>query len=129
MRCSEGVLRTSRRIDDATNIIPSDKLRNPFRVQPSNLVKCLPQLAGLVDINLASLLSIRLSEFLANLESLDSLDEDPTLGGEICCTVEAEVGCEINLVWMEEVSVWIVLEINWSAFPVDLERVGFVWKA
>jgi hypothetical protein len=122
-------LRASHRIEDATNIISSDELRNPFRVQPSNLVKCLPELASLIDINLAGLLGIRLSKFLANPESLDSLDEDPTLGGEICGTVEAEVGCEINLVWVEQVGVWIVLEINRSAFPIDFERVGFVWKA
>ena len=113
--------RTSHQIDDATNIISSDELRNPFRIQPSNLVKCLPELASLIDINLASLLGIRLSKFLTNLESLDSLDEDATLGGEVCGTIKAEVGCEINLVGVKEVSVWIVLEINRSTFPINFE--------
>ena len=72
-------MRTSRWIDGATNFVPSEVLHDPLGIQPSNLIKCLPELAGFIDINLASLLGICLSKFLANLVSFDSLDEDPTL--------------------------------------------------
>jgi hypothetical protein len=89
----------------------------------------LPEFASLVDINLASLLCICLPELFANLVSLNSLDEDPTLGGEICGTVETEISCEGDLIWMEEMIVWIVSEVNRSTLPVDFERVGFVRKA
>jgi hypothetical protein len=89
----------------------------------------LPEFAGLVDINLTGLLGIRLPKLLANLVSLNSLDENPTLGGEICSTVEAEIGCEIDLVRVKEMSVGVEFEINRSAFPIDFEGVGFVWKA
>jgi hypothetical protein len=127
--CSWGVARTSRRIDDATHIASSDILHNPFGVQPSNLIKCLPKFASLIDINLASLLCICLPKLFANLVSLNSLDEDPTLGGEICGTVKTEIGCEGDLIWMEEMIMWIVSEVDRSTLPVDFERVGFVRKA
>lgn len=52
---------------------------DPLLVQPADLVECLPQLAGLVDVDLAGLLGIGLSELLANSESFDSLDEDSSL--------------------------------------------------
>jgi hypothetical protein len=58
----------------------------------------LPEFASLVNINITSFLGIRLSKFFASLESLDSLDKDPTLRGEICGTVKAEAGCESNFV-------------------------------
>jgi hypothetical protein len=89
----------------------------------------LPEFAGFIDINLASLLGICLPKLLANPISFDSLDEDPTLGSEICGTVETEIGCEGNLIRMEEMKVWIVSKVNWSTFPINLERVGLVGEA
>jgi hypothetical protein len=53
--------------DIASRIVLSITVPNPLRIQPVDFVECLPELARLVDINLASLLSIRLSKFFANL--------------------------------------------------------------
>lgn len=97
--------------------------------EPVNLIKCLPQLAGFVDINLASLLCVGLSELLVDPKSVKTLNEDSTLGGEIGCTIKAKVGGEGDLVWVEKVGVRIVTKINGSTLPVDLERVGFVREA
>ncbi len=94
-----------------------------------DFVECLPELACLVDINLASLLSISLSKFFANLVCFKSLEEDATFRREVSCTVETEIGSEHEFVWMEKVSELVVPEIDRRAFPVDLERIGLVWKS
>lgn len=52
---------------------------DPLLIQPADLVECLPQLACLVDVNLAGLLGVGLSELLANSISFNSLDEDSSL--------------------------------------------------
>lgn len=67
---------------------------HPLLLQPSDLFKHSPQLARLIHINLASLLSIRLSELLANLQALLPLDEYASLAREICSTIETEVSCQ-----------------------------------
>lgn len=102
-------------------------LLDPLGVQPADLVKCLPQLACFVDVNLASLLSISLPELFANCKSFDSLDEDSSLRGEVSGAIEAKIGGKGNFVRVEEVGMRVVLQINWSTFPIDLERVWLVW--
>jgi len=104
-------------------------LLDPFRIQPADLLKCLPQFACLVDINLACLLCISLPELLANLECLDPLDEDSALGGKISGTIEAKIGSKVDFVLVEEMCMRIEFQINWCTLPVDLERVGLVRKA
>ena len=107
---------------------PLDELLNPFWSQPSNLVKCLPEFASFVDVDLASLLRIRLSELLAYLICFDPLNEDSAFRGDVRCTVQAKVGCKREFIGVEQVGITVEFEIDGSAFPIDLERVWLVWK-
>lgn len=54
--------------------------------KPADLVKCSPELTGLVYIDLASLLSVGFPESLAFLKCFTPRDEDATLAAQICST-------------------------------------------
>lgn len=107
----------------------SDKLLDVLGVEPANLVEGLPKLACLVDVNLAGLLSIRLSEFLVNSKRLNSLDEDSAFRSQVGGAVEAEIGCQVDLVGVKKMSMRVGLEIDRRTFPVNLEAMLLVWQA
>jgi hypothetical protein len=107
----------------------SDVLGDPGRVQPADLLERLPELARLVDVDLARLLGVRLAELLADAQGLDPLDEDTSLRREIGRAVQAQVAREGELVRVEEVGLRVVAEIEGGAAPLDLEGVGLVWQA
>jgi len=52
-------------------------------IEPSDLLISSPELASFVDINLASLLSIRLPELLPNGQSPQTSLEDPSFAAKI----------------------------------------------
>jgi len=106
-----------------------DVLLDPFGVKPSDLLVCLPELGCLVDVDLAGLLSIRLSELLLDSQCVNSSLEDSALRGQVGGAIEAKVRSEEDLVWVKEMSVRVVAEINGSASPVNLEGVGLVRQA
>ena len=82
-----------------------DVLDDVLLVEPTDFVECRPKFASLVDIDLACLLSIGLSELLFDFESLNSLDEDSAFRSQVGSTVEAKVGGEVNFIWMKKVGV------------------------
>lgn len=105
------------------------ELSDPMFLEPVNLVECLPQFAGFVDINLACLLGVCLSELFVDAERVETLHEDSTFRREIGCTVKAKIGGKRDLIRVEQVCVRIVPKIDGSPLPVDLERVWFVGEA
>jgi len=68
----------------------SEVLAEVDRLEPSDLVERLPQLAGLVDVDLAGLLGVSLAELLADLERLDASLEHAALTAEVLCAGEAQ---------------------------------------
>jgi hypothetical protein len=100
----------------------------PLRVKPADLVVRSPELGGLVDIDLASLLRVRLAELLRGelLRALQAADENAPLAREICGAVQAETSSETQLVGVEEMSVGVLAQVESVALPVNLEAVGLV---
>ena len=89
--------------------------------EPANLVVGGPQLASLIDIDLASLLSIGLSELLANPKSVQASLEDASLAAEISGTAQAECAGKIDLGFVEHVSIGVIGQIeNVVACPICL---------
>lgn len=107
----------------------SQPLKEVFFLEPSNPLEGCPEFASLVDVDLASLLTIGLSELLASLQAFDASEEDATLTSEICGAIESKNGGESDFVGMEQADIRIVAKINWSTFPLDLERIGSIWKS
>lgn len=101
---------------------------HPFSTEPANLVKGSPELGGLVDVNLAGLLSVSLAELLAGPEALKTALKHASLAGEIGGAVQAEVAGEDDFVRVKQVVVGVVAEVDWLALPVHLEAVGPVGK-
>lgn len=79
-----------------------------MRIKPSNLVVSLPELTGLVNVDLASLLSVSPAELLADLEGVDASLENATLAAEVRCTAKAERGSKLELSLVQEMAVCIV---------------------
>jgi hypothetical protein len=52
---------------------------NPRRAQPPDLLESLPEFACFVNIDLAGLLGVGLSELFADPQCLDSFDENASL--------------------------------------------------
>src|ERR1700710_3045074 len=87
---------------------PSHIFLNPIRIEPSNLLECLPELASFVDINLASLLGVCLPKLFADSQCFNSLDEDSALRCEVGSAVETEVRGEENLIRVKKVGIGVV---------------------
>ena len=94
-------------------------------MQPPNLLECLPKLAGFVDVNLASLLGVRLPELLSDSQTLESSYKNPSLAREVGRAVKSQVRSQQHLVGMQEMVIRIGLKIHWSTLPIDLQRVVF----
>ena len=101
-----------------------EELLEVFAVEPSALLVGFPQLACLVDIDIASLLCGRLREVLAFSEAVDFGDEDPSLVGQVLRTKELELGCGLDLLGMHVVHLGIVAEIVRAAPPGDFQGFG-----
>lgn len=63
-------------------------------VKPAGSVKGSPQLGGLVDINLASLLGVGLAEVFHSLITGKPANEDASLAGQVRRTVKAQIACQ-----------------------------------
>jgi hypothetical protein len=93
-------------------------------VEPADLVVRLPELAGLVDVNLAGLLGIRLAELLADAQGLDAGLEHASFAAQIGCAIEAERGGKMQLSLVQHVAVGVIGQIQHRAFPLGLERLA-----
>ena len=80
---------------------PLQVFPDPFGIKPSNFVECRPKLAGLIDINLASLLSIGLPELFVDSQRINSLDEDSPLRCEIGSAIETKISGKQDLIGVE----------------------------
>lgn len=112
----------------------SRPVQNPLLVEPTDLLVGRVQLRGLVDVDLARLLGMGLAELLALVVVLQAGLEDPALAGEIRSAVQPQACRELELVGVEQMSVWVLAEVQGIALPVDLEAVGPVgqgahWRA
>lgn len=54
-------------------------------VEPADFVESSPKLAGLVDVNLASLLCVGLAELFGNTQRIEASFKDTTLAAQISC--------------------------------------------
>ena len=61
-----------------------------LRIKPADPLKCCPELACFVDVNLASLLRVGFAEFFAYAQFLEASREDATLAAQVGRTGEAE---------------------------------------
>ena len=118
------VTQSGSRVDDN----PSQELDEMLLSQPSHFLKCSPQLRCLVYINFAGLLTIRLPELFANLQALNSCNEDATLAGEVGGAVEAEVSSKSDFVLVEKMSEGIRAKINWGSSPFNFQGVWSIRK-
>lgn len=66
-------------------------------IKPPDLLKSSEKLAGLVDINLARLLSVSLAKCLVDTQSVEASPEDAALAAEILRTAQAENLCNLHL--------------------------------
>lgn len=100
------------------------------RIEPTHFVIGRPQFTGLVDINLAGLLSVGLSELLVDSQSVQASLEDTSFAAEIGCAAKTKGGCKVEFGFVEQVTVGIVGEIEQIvARPVGFERLGIVlWQ-
>lgn len=74
-------------------------------LKPSNsLVRC-PQLACLIDIDLACLLRVSLAELLANPQCIQSCLKNAPLAAQICCARQAKSGCEADFRGIKLISI------------------------
>lgn len=108
----------------------SQILPHPAAVQPTDLVKGRPQLGGLVDVNLARLLRVRLAKLLAHPQTLEPPDEHASLARQVRRAVQPQVGRQRDLVPVQQVCVGIAAEVDGCPSPVHLEaarpiRQGF----
>lgn len=106
-----------------------DVALDPFWIKPADFLVCLPEFGRLVNVNLASLLSICLSELLLNSQCVDTCPEDSALRRQVSCAIEAKVRSKKDLVRVEKVAMRVVTKIDGSSAPVNFERVGLVRQA
>jgi len=105
------------------NAVPRH-LREMATVEPTDFLVRLPQLAGLVDINLARLLSIRLAELLADSQGVDTGLEDAPFAAQVCSARKSERGSKIEFGLVQEVSIRVVGEIEDLSLPICLENLA-----
>ena len=86
--------------------------REPLLIKPADRVKCCPQSAGLVDIDLGGILCRGLVELLALAHVLKASGEDASLVGEVGITLESEDLSDLKLLWVEMHPIGVVAEIQ-----------------
>ena len=98
-------------------------------VEPPDFVVGGPELARLVDVDLASLLGIRLPEFLADLERVEAGFEYPPLAAQVGGTCKTEGTSQVHFCLVQKMSVRVVIEIqDVIAGPVRFERLGVIGR-
>lgn len=107
---------------------------HPVGIEPAHLVKSSPKFGGLVNVNLACLLSISLAEFLAGSKALETPLKDATLAGEVGGAVKSQIAREQDLVRVQKMCMGITAQVNRLALPINLERIGaggkrIAWRA
>lgn len=94
-------------------VLSSLKLRRePLLVKPADRVKCCPQSAGLVDIDLRGILCRGLVELLALAHVVKAGGEDASLVREVGVTLESKDLGDLKLLWVEMHPIWVVAEIQ-----------------
>src|SRR6266487_3736040 len=91
-----------------------------FWFEPPNFLVSGPQLAGLIDVNLTGLLGIRLPEFLANPQGVETSFKDAAFAAEISRTRKAKCCRETHFGWIEDMAIRVVAQIEHLAFPIGL---------
>ena len=97
-------------------------------VEPANLLVGDPEPAGLVDVDPANLLGIRLPELLAYPEGIETCLEDASLAEKVGCAAKSEGGSDVQFSLVQEMAVRIIGEIERLALPTDLEALGIACR-
>ena len=90
-------------------------------VKPTNFIVSLPELAGLVDIDLACLLGVGPAELFRDFQGLDASQEDTSLAAKVGGTIEAKCGGKLELSLMQEVAIGVCGEIELVALPFGFQ--------
>ena len=78
------------------------------RIEPAHFVESSPELASLVDIDLACLLSISLPEFLSDAQCGQASLKYPSLAAQVGGAGQTKDGRDIDFRLVEHMTVWIV---------------------
>jgi hypothetical protein len=95
-------------------------LADPFSLKPANLLESLPKLGRLVNVNLASLLCVCLTELLASSQALEASLENSALACKVGGAVKSEVASQPDFIRVQQVNVDIAAQVNWLALPIHL---------
>jgi hypothetical protein len=101
-------------------------LAEVVRVEPADLLIRRPEFAGLVDVDIASLLGVRLAKLLADLQALSAGLEDTALAAEVGRAAEAERCGKADFALVQHMAIGIFGEIEHGAPPISLEALGVV---
>jgi hypothetical protein len=111
-------------MNNGKNVVSSPrlhKLTEVFWLEPSDLVIRLPELASLVDVDLAGLLGVSLAELLADAESVDAGLEDASLAAQVGSAGETESGGEVHFCLVQLMPVRVGGEVEHLSLPVGLQ--------
>lgn len=98
-------------------------------VKPAHLVVGRPQLAGLVDIDLARLLRVRLAKLLVDAQRVQPSLEDAPFAAEIGGAAQTEGRGQIDFGFMQHGTIGVVGQIEQvAAGPIGLERFGVAFR-
>lgn len=96
---------------------------HPPLVKPAGSFIRSVQFGRLVDVNLAGLLGMGLTELLALVVVVQTGLEDATLAGEIGCTIQPQAGSQLKFIRVKEMLVRVLAKVQGSALPVDSHEV------
>lgn len=100
--------------------------RHPLGVEPADLVKGLPHLAGLVDVDVACLLRIRLAKLFGLQQALEPALEDAALGRQVRRAVDADAAGQVDLLPVEEVHERIAAQVHVLTAPLNPHAAGLL---
>ena len=98
-----------------------DVLTKVDGIEPTNFIVSLPELAGLVDIDLACLLGVGPAELFADSQGIDASLEDTSLAAKVGGTAEAKCGSKFELSLMQEVAIGVTGDIELVALPFSFQ--------
>lgn len=107
------------KVDDQQ--VQLDVLTKIDGIEPANFIVSLPELAGLVDIDLACLLGVSPAELFVDLQGMDTSLENTSLAAKIGGTAEAKCGSKLELSLMQEVAIGVAGQIELVALPFSFE--------
>jgi len=79
-----------------------------LRIEPADFVEGCPEFAGLVDVDAAGLLCVRLAKLFADTQFFEAAFEDASLAVEVGCARQAKGRCQSHLVRMKSGAVRVV---------------------